>query len=120
MDITDLGFVEVPLNQTLTYPSGMAAIFRCRYEPRPEILWRVNGAQFIWGPPLESTFTNHDNGSVTIILTIPSNPLYNGTQVECVAYPNGSREVTPVAVLIIMTGGSCMQSQIYIYIIVTL
>ena len=107
MDITDLGFVEVPSNQTLTYPSGMAAVFRCRYEPRSDIVWWVNGTQFIWSPPLESTSTNHDNGSMTRILTIPSNPLYNGTQVECVAYPNGFREVTPVALLIIMTGWSC-------------
>ena len=102
-----IGFVEVPLNQSLTYPSGMVAIFRCRYEPQASIIWLVNGTQFRGSPQsgIESTVTSHDNGSETEILTIPNNPLYNGTLVECVAHPEGSREITPVAVLIILTGG---------------
>ena len=102
----ELDFFEVPLNQTLTYPSDMAAVFRCRYEPQPNvIIWRVDGEQFRSSSQsgIESTYISHDNGSKTEILTIPNNPLYNETQVECVAYP--AVEGTPVAILIILTGG---------------
>ena len=101
-----IGFVEVPLNQTLTYPSDMAAVFKCRYEPQPNvIIWMVDGELFRTSsqPGIESAYISHDNGSKTEILTIPNNPLYNGTQVECIAYPGA--EVTPVAILIILTGG---------------
>ena len=84
----------------------MAAVFRCRYEPQPDVIvCRVDGEQLRSSPRsgIESTYISHDNGSKTEILTIPNNPLYNGTQVECIAYP--SAEVTPVAILIILTGG---------------
>ena len=98
----------MPINQTLSYPSEMVAIsFRCRYEPQADILWRVNGAPFRGSQSgIESTIITHDNRSVTEILTIPNNPQYNGTQVVCVAYPEGNREVTPAAILIIIKGGS--------------
>ena len=98
----------MPVNQTLTYPSDVADVsFRCRYEPQTIIIWRVNGTQFRGSPQsgIESTFITHDNGSVTEILTSPNNPLYNRTQVVCVAYPDGRREVTSVAILSILTGG---------------
>ena len=98
----------MPVNQTLIYPSDVADVsFRCRYEPQARILWLVNGIQFRGSPQsgIESTYITHDNGSVTEILTIPYNPLYNGTQVMCEAYPEGNREVTPVAILSILTGG---------------
>ena len=101
-----IGFVQVPINQTLTYLSDMAAVFRCRYEPQPDIIvWRVDGERWRSSSQsgIQSTYISHDNGSETEILTIPNNPLYNGTQVECIAYPVG--EVTPVAILIILTGG---------------
>ena len=108
IDITGLGFFEVPVNQTLTYPSEVVAVsFRCRYEPQARIIWLVNGTQFRGSPQsgIESTFITHDNGSMTEILTIPNNPLYNETQVVCEANPEGPREVTPVAILIVFTGG---------------
>ena len=83
--------------------------FRCRYEPQARtIIWLVNGTQFRGSPQsgIESTIITHDNGSMTELLTIPNNPLYNGTQVACEAYPGaGTPEVTPVVVLVIITGG---------------
>ena len=106
--IIDLGFVEVPINQTLIYPSDVADVsFRCRYEPQAVIVWWVNGTQFRGSPQsgIESTVVTHDNGSMTEILTIPNNPLYNETQVVCEAYPGGTREETPVAILTITEGG---------------
>ena len=84
----------------------MAAVFKCRYEPQPnDIVWRVDGELFRSSvqPGIESNYTSHDNGSKTEILTIPNSPSYNGTQVQCVAYP--AAEVTPVAILIILKGG---------------
>ena len=117
--IIDLGFVEVPINQTLTYPSDVADIsFRCRYEPQARtIIWLVNGTQFRGSPQsgIESTFITHDNGSVTEILTIPNNPLYNGTQVACEAYSEGPPEASPVAVLVIITGG-LVSNRIIVYL----
>jgi hypothetical protein len=84
----------------------VAVSFRCRYEPQASIIWRVNGTQYRSSthPGIESNAITHDNGSVTEILTIPNNPLYNGTQVVCEAYPEGPREATPVAILTIITG----------------
>jgi hypothetical protein len=98
----------------------MAAVtFRCRYEPQVLIIWRVNGMQFRSSthPGIESDAVTHDNGSVTEILTIPNNPLYNGTQVVCEAYPEGPREVTPVAILIIVTGGPVSNKNDCVYTI---
>ena len=82
----------------------MAAVFRCRHESPVRMIWLVNGTQFRGSSQsgIESTYISDDNGSVTEILTIPNNPMYNETQVECEAYPGVSREVTPVAILIIV------------------
>ena len=95
----------------------MVAIFRCRYEPRVLIIWLVNGTQFRGSPQsgIESTITTHENGSGTEILTIPNNPLYNGTQVVCEAYPGGTPEPTPVAVLVIITG-RLVSNRIIVYL----
>ena len=120
--IIGLGFVEVPINQTLTYPSEVADVsFRCRYEPQALIIWRVNGIQFRGSPQsgIESTIITHDNGSVTEILTIPNNPLYNGTQIACVAYPEGPPEVTPVVILLIILAGRLISKLLmYGYIVI--
>ena len=116
-----IGFVEVPFNQTLTYPSEMVAVsFRCRYEPQVLIIWLVNGTRFRGSPQsgIESTIITHNNGSMTEILTIPNNPLYNGTQVVCEAYPEDPREATPVAILSILTGGPVSNGHVYIIIYV--
>ena len=95
----------------------MGAVFRCRYEPRVVIVFRVNGTQFRGSPQsgIESTFITHDNGSVTEMLTVPNNPLYNGTQVVCEAYPGGTPETTPTAVLVIITGG-LVSNRIIVYL----
>ena len=98
----------MPVSQTLTYPSDVVDIsFRCRYEPQARIVWLVNGTQFRGSPQsrIELNFIIHDDGSVTEILIIPNNPLYNGTQVVCEVYPDNPPEVTPVAILIVFTGG---------------
>ena len=98
----------MPVNQTLTYPSNVADVsFRCRYEPQTLIIWLVNGTHHRGSESgIEPTHITHDNGSVIEILIIPNNPLYNGTQVVCEANPYGRpREATPVAVLLIITGG---------------
>ena len=107
-DYIVLGFVEVPLNQTLTaYPPKMVATFRCHHEsPQARITWLINGTVFRGSPQsdIESTYITHGNGSETGILTIPNNPQYNGTQIVCEASLEASRELTPVAILIIMIG----------------
>ena len=111
----------MPVNQTLTYPSDVADVFfRCRYEPKARILWLVNGTQFRGSPQseIESTFISHDNGSVTEILTIPNNPLYNGTQVVCEAYSDGRHEITPVAILTIITGRLTTNKNYYVYTVI--
>ena len=83
----------------------VAVSFRCRYEPQAIIFWLVNGTRFRGSPSeIESTVDSHDNGSETEILTISNNPLFNGTQVVCVAYPEGNREATPIAILTITEG----------------
>ena len=103
-----IDFVEVPLNQTLTaYPPEMVATFRCHHEsPQARITWLINGIVFRGSPQsdIEFTYITHGNGSETGILTISNNPQYNGTQIVCEASLAASREVTPVAILTIMTG----------------
>ena len=107
--IISTGFVEVPLNQTLMYPPAMVAVFRCQHEsPEARIAWLINGRVFRDSSQsdIQSNYITHDNGSETAILTIPSDPQHNGTQVGCEASLQASREVTPVAILTITTGGS--------------
>ena len=104
-----IGFVEVPFNQTLTYSPTMVAVFRCQHKsPEARITWLINGRLFRASSQsdIETSYITHDNGSETAILYIPSDPRHNGTQVECEASLVGSREVTPVATLIIATGRS--------------
>ena len=87
----------------------MVAVFRCQHEsPEARITWLINGRvlRFSSQSDIQSSYITHDNGSETGILTIPSDPLYNGTQVECEASLVASREITRVATLIITTGGS--------------
>ena len=103
-----IGFVEEPLSQTLTaYPPKMLATFRCHHESsQARITWLINGSLFrdTRQSDIESTYITHGNESETGILTIPNNPQYNGTQIVCEASLVASREVTPVAILTIMTG----------------
>ena len=93
------------------YPPAMVAVFRCQHEsPEARIAWLINGRIFRGSSQsesdIETDYITHDNGSQTAILTIPNDPWHNGTQVECEASLVASREVTPVATLIITTGGS--------------
>ena len=87
----------------------MVAVFRCQHEsPEARITWLINGRVFRGSSQsdIQSNYIIHSNGSETGILTIPSDPRHNGTQIECEASLVATREVTPVAILIITTGRS--------------
>ena len=98
----------------MTYPPAMVADFRCHHElSQARIAWLINGTVFRGSQDIKLTYITRDNGSETSILTIPNNPKYNGTQVVCEASVVASREVTPVAILIIMTGGPVSNIMIF-------
>ena len=85
----------------------MVATFRCRHESdQAHITWLVNGMVFRSSPQSDIQSTFIDNGTVIDILTIPNSPEYDGTQVVCEALLVGSHELTPVAVLTVLIGGS--------------
>ena len=70
------------------------------------ITWRVNGSPLGQFPDIRSGSID-ENGSRVDTLTIPAEPQYNGTEVECLAvFLDGSpTEVTPIATIILLLTG---------------
>ena len=95
------GFAEIPANVTVelgteTPPS------RCRHISSDALInWLVNGLSLGQFPDIRSESV-YEDGTIVHTLTIPAEPQYNGTVVECVAFfVDGSPiEVTPAAILL--------------------
>ena len=93
-------FAEVPSNVTIELGTPPPPL-RCRHTSSEAIItWRVNGLPLRQFPKISSGFVN-ENGHIVYTLTIPAEPQYNGTVVECVAiFTDGSpTEVTPAATI---------------------
>ena len=76
--------------------------FRCRHmSSNALITWRVNGSPVGQFPDIRSASVN-ESGNIVHTLTVPDEPAYNGTVVECVAaFVDGTpTEVTPTATVI--------------------
>ena len=75
---------------------------RCRHMTSDAhiISWRVNGLTVRQFSDIRTDFVN-ENGSIVYTLTIPAQPQYNGTVVECVAifFDGSPTEVSPPATI---------------------
>ena len=74
--------------------TGENAIFRCRHPNASDIRWKING-DLIRGrnyPPDITPGTERDDEQFLVqTLTIVARPLYNGTEIGCVAmFDDGS------------------------------
>ena len=96
------GFAEIPANVTVELRTATPP-FRCHHTSSDaDIIWRVNGSSVRRFPDIRSGSVNED-GNTVYTLTIPAEPQYNGTAVECLAILfNGSRETTPAATILLL------------------
>ena len=99
-----IGFAEIPANITVELGTATPP-YRCRHTSSGAIItWLVNNillsGQF---RDIRSLSINED-GIIVYTLTIPAEPQYNGTVVECVAiFLDGSpTEVSPAATLLLI------------------
>ena len=81
--------------------------YRCRHTSFDYITWRVNGSSLLHFPDIIPRAINED-GNTVYTLTIPAEPQYNGTVVECVAYffdgsPPGVSRSPPATLFFIPT-----------------
>ena len=79
--------------------------YRCRHTSSEVlIIWTVNGSPSSDFPDIRSGSVNENNKMVHT-LTVPAEPQYNGTVVECLAiFRDGSpTEVTPAATIIFLS-----------------
>ena len=76
---------------------------RCRHTSGTFITWRVNGLAVGDFPDIIPGSIN-ENGTIVNTLTIPDEPQYNGTVVECVAvfFDGSLPEVSPIATIILL------------------
>lgn len=82
---------------------GENAIFRCRHPNASNIRWKIDG-ELIRGRNFPLGITpgteRDDNQFLVQTLTIMAGPLYNGTEIVCVAtFDGGSPEMTPPVIL---------------------
>ena len=96
-------FAEVPSNVTVELGTPPPSL-RCRHSsPEAIIIWSVNGSSLGLFPHISSSSGSiNENGNLVYTLTIPAEPQYNGTVVECLAiFIDGSpTERTPAATIL--------------------
>ena len=78
------------------------ALFRCRHERQDATInWLINGTPSARYSDVSVGFIRESDGTFVDTLTIPAIPVYNGTEVVCLAtFTDGSpSERTPPAVM---------------------
>ena len=101
------GFAEIPVNVTVELGTATPPC-RCRHMTSDaHISWRVNGSPSGRFPDIRPGSVNED-GTIVDTLTIPAEPQYNGTVVECVAvfFDGSPNEVSPPATILFTTTDS--------------
>ena len=100
-----IDFAEIPSNVSIELGTAPPPL-RCRHMSlEAQIFWRVNDSPSGDFPDIRSGSIN-ESGNIVYTLTVPGNPQYNGTMVECVAvFLNGltQAEVTPAATILFTT-----------------
>ena len=94
------GFAEIPANVTVELGTATPP-FRCHHtSSNAGIVWIVNGSSVGRFTDIRSGSVNED-GTIVHTLTIPAEPQYNGTVVECVAifFDGSLPEVSPAATI---------------------
>ena len=85
----------------------MPCLFRCRHEqPDAIISWLINGTSSNQYSDVIDGSISESDGTFVYTLTIPAIPVYNGTEVVCLAtFIDGSpSETTPPVMLILFIG----------------
>ena len=97
----------------------MIAVFRCRHQSTEAFYnWLINGIPAGQFSDIITSSTN-GNGTPVYTLTIPATLEYNGTEVVCVAFIDGSplvSERTPPVMLTIVGGMLMSLGHIYNYV----
>ena len=91
-------------------------MFRCRHQRIDAVIsWQVNGSSFRLYHDVVDNFVRDGNGTHVDTLTIPAIPVYNRSEVVCIAafFDGSPLEVTPSATLII-TGA--LANEVYIFL----
>ena len=99
-------FAEVPSSVTTNVSENQNALFRCRHERTDAIIsWLVNGNLSTRYSDVIAGSIRENNGTFVDTLTIPTIPVYNGTEVVCVATvisdDDSTSEKAPPVMLII-------------------
>ena len=82
----------------------MVAVLRCGHmSTEAFVTWQINGTPVVQFTDV-TVHSINENGALVNILTIPATPKYNGVEVVCLAFTDGSREKTPPVVLTIVGG----------------
>ena len=97
-------FAEVPLSVIINVSENQNVLFRCRHERSDAIIyWLINGNLSSRYSDVIVGTIGESGGTFVNTLTIPAIPVYNGTEVVCVAvFTDGSpSETTPPVMLFI-------------------
>ena len=93
----------------VTLPLGSLAEFRCQHQTADDITWTVNGISTnqLQDPSIV-TSSRIEDGATVQILSIPALPIYNNTDVVCVAVILNplTSESSPPATLTVLPGWS--------------
>ena len=104
---SNLGFAEIPLAIYIIVSDNQDAVFRCRHERADFIVWQINGLRSTQYSDVVASSIEESNGIIIVpTLTIPAIPVYNGSEVVCIAiFIDGSpTERTPPVTLTILSG----------------
>ena len=95
----------------ITLALGSLAEFRCQHQTADNIGWTVNGSSTnqLQAPDI-MTSSRIENGAAVQILSIPALPVYNNTDVVCVAVILNplTSESSPPATLTVLPGWSML------------
>ena len=100
---------------------GSLAEFRCQHPTADDITWAINGTSLnqLQDPDNNlMTPSRIENGSAVQILSIPALPIYNNTDVVCVAVILNplTSESSPPATLTVLPGWSVVTEFITVFI----
>ena len=91
----------------VTLPLGSLAEFRCQHQTADDIIWTVNGISTnqLQDPDIVAS-SRTENGATVQILSIPALPVYNNTDVVCIAifFSSLPPESSPPATLTVLPG----------------
>ena len=99
-----IDFAEVPTPVIINVSENQNVLFRCRHERQDALYnWLINGTPSSRYSDVSAGSISESDGTFVYTLTIPTIPVYNGTEVVCVAtfFDGPPSERTPPVMLFI-------------------